>query len=91
MEVIIMKYLVTEIQTFEGGTISTPTYAYDDRLAADSKYYAIRSSAAVSTLPVHACILATSEGRFIDGFVYHHPKVEPEPTPEEEVEPTEGE
>ena len=30
-----MKYLVMEIQTFDTGATSTPTYAYDDRSVAE--------------------------------------------------------
>ena len=41
-----MKYLVTEIQTFENGAVSTPSWVYDDRNAAESKYYTILSAAA---------------------------------------------
>ncbi len=76
-----MKYLVTEIQTFETGAISTPTYAYDDRLTAESKYHALLSGAAISKLPTHAVVLMTSDGRLISSQSYNHP-IE---TPEEEV------
>lgn len=75
-----MKYLVLEIQTFDTGAISTPTYAYDDRLAAESKYHAILSSAAVSKLPSHTCVLMTSDGRFISFQNYEH-----QPEAQEEV------
>lgn len=81
-EGIFMKYLVVEIQTFDTGAVSTPTYAYDDRLSAESKYFAILSAAAKSALPVHACVLMTSEGRPLMNQCYTH-KVEP-------VEPTEN-
>ena len=66
------KYLVTEIQTFEGGAISTPSYAYDNRNSAESKYHAILSLAAVSALPCHAAVLMTSEGQILDHDVYRH-------------------
>lgn len=82
-----MKYLVIEIQTFEGGAISTPTYAYDDRLAAESKYHTILASAATSKLPLHACTMMTSDGREVMHQSYTHTvEVEPEPTPEETTE-----
>ena len=80
-----MKYLVIELQTFEGGAMSTPTYAFDDRLSAEAKYHAILSSAAKSTLPTHTCVMMTSDGRFIASQSYNHP-VEPEPTEEEPAE-----
>lgn len=74
-----MKYLVVEIQTFEGGNMSTPTYAYDDRLSAESKYYSILSAATKSALPVHACVLMTNDGRPLMNKSYTHAvEVEPE-------------
>ena len=77
-----MKYIVTEIQTFEGGNISTPSYAYDDRLAAESKYHALLSGAAISKLPLHAVVLMTSDGRIVASQAYKH---EVELIPEEET------
>ena len=83
-----MKYLVIEIQKFDTGAISTPTYAYDDRNAAEAKYHAILASAAGSALPSHACTMLTEDGRLVRNEVYkHEPVVEEEPTPEEEVTP----
>ena len=78
-----MKYIVTEIQTFDTGNIATPSYAYDDRLAAESKYHALLSGAAISKLPLHAVVLMTSDGRVVANQSYTHP-VE-EPAPEEET------
>lgn len=84
-----MKYLVMEIQTFENGSMSTPTYAYDTRLSAESKYHAILSAAAVSALPDHAAVMMTSDGRLIANQAYHHEITPPEPEPEDV--PDEGE
>jgi len=78
-----MKYIVMEIQTFETGAVSTPTYAFDDRLSAEAKYHSILASAAVSALPNHACVLMTSEGRPITNQSYAHPVKTPEPAEEE--------
>lgn len=72
-----MKYLVVELQTFENGSMSTPTYSYDDRLSAEAKYYSILSAATKSALPVHACVLMTNDGRPLMNQCYTH-KVEPE-------------
>ena len=83
------KYLVMEIQTFDDDRVSTPTYAYDKRESAESKYHAILSSAAVSALPKHAAVLLTSEGYVQESRCYEHP-VEAEPETEPETEP-EGE
>ena len=76
-----MKYLVTELQTFSDGAMSTPSYAYDMQAAAEAKYHAILSSAAVSKLPTHAAVLMTSEGIVLDSKCYRH---EPEPESESE-------
>lgn len=73
-----MKFLVTEIQTFEGGSVSTPSYAYDTQTAAEAKFHAILAAAAVSALPVHAAILFTDEGFPLRHECYKH---EPAPAP----------
>ena len=78
-----MKYLVIEIQKFDTGAISTPTYAYDNESSALGKYHSILASAAVSKLPVHACAIITEEGFPLRHECYKH-AVEPEPTPEPE-------
>lgn len=76
-----MKYLVTEIQTFENGAVSNPTYAYDNENSALSKFYSVLSAAAVSKLPTHACMLFTSEGIALKSECFIHP-VEEEPSAE---------
>jgi hypothetical protein len=82
-----MKYIVTEIQKFDTGAISTPSYAYDDRNSAEAKFYSILASAAVSQLPTHACIMYAEDGVPIMNKAYYHvPEVEPEP----DEEPSEG-
>ena len=76
-----MKYLVMEIQTFEGGAISTPTFAYDDQQSALAKYYAILSAAATSKLPYHAAVLMNNLGTVQMSDCFEHA---PEPEGEEE-------
>ena len=66
------KIIVTEIQKFADGTMTTPSYAYDNRNSADAKYHSILASAAVSAVPVHACIMYTEEGFPLDHYCYHH-------------------
>lgn len=80
-----MKYLVMEIQTFDTGATSTPTYAYDTRAGAEQKFYTLVAGAVASQLPTHAVVLMTSEGQLIDRKVYHHvtETVEPEEPVEE--------
>lgn len=67
-----MKFLVTEIQTFENGDVSNPTYAYDAENAALAKYFSILSAAAVSKLPTHACMLFTSDGVALRSEFFTH-------------------
>ena len=91
-----MKYFVIEIQCYDNGQASTPTYAYDSanytslddaRNAAYAKYYSILAAAARSTLPSHAAMIFTDMGQFIQSEVFTHPQPEPEPDPEPEPEP----
>ncbi len=67
-----MKIIVTEIQKFADGTMTTPSYAYDNRNSADAKYHAILASAAVSAVPVHSAIMYTDEGLYIESKCYKH-------------------
>ena len=73
-----MKIIVTEIQKFEDGSMSTPSYAFDDQNAAEAKYHTILAAAAVSALPVHAAIMFTEEGFPLKNECYKH-----EPAPAE--------
>ena len=57
-----MKIIVTEIQKFADGGMSTPSYAFDSQQAAEAKYHAILAGAAVSALPMHACVMFSEEG-----------------------------
>lgn len=76
-----MKYIVMEVQVFADGGMSTPCYAYDTRISAESKYHAILSSAAASKLPRHTAFLLTDEGDTLESKSYEHPT-----EPESEVE-----
>lgn len=67
-----MKFLVTEIQTFENGAVSNPTYAYDTESAALSKYFSILSAASLSKLPIHACMLFTNSGVTLRSEFFEH-------------------
>lgn len=76
------KYLVIEIQKFDTGAMSTPSYAFDTLNAAEAKFHTILASAAVSKLPVHSCILLSEEAFPMRYECYKH---------EEEAEPVEAE
>ena len=67
-----MKIIVTEIQKFADGTMTTPSYAYETINSADAKYHSILASAAVSAVPVHSCIMYTEEGTYLKSECYKH-------------------
>jgi hypothetical protein len=79
-----MKYLVMEIQTFDAGTVATPTYSFDNRMTAERQYHLLIAGAVVSQLPIHAVVMMTNDGRIIESKYYRH-EPEPEPTPEPET------
>lgn len=81
-----MKYIVTEIQTFDTGAIATPAYSYDERSAAERQFHLLTAGAVVSALPTHAVVLGTNEGQIIERKVYHHAPVQPEEPVEEPTE-----
>ena len=57
-----MKIFVTEIQEYQDGTTSTPSFAYENRNEAEAKYHAILSAAAVSSVPIHSAMMFQSDG-----------------------------
>lgn len=66
------KYLVVEIQKFPNGAMSTPSWAYDNLQSAEAKYHSVLAAAAVSSLPVHSCILMSEEGFPLRHECYKH-------------------
>lgn len=59
-----MKYLVIEIQKAADGTIAVPPVAtYDNLLDALSKYHTVLAAAAVSSVPVHSCVILNDVGQ----------------------------
>ena len=73
-----MKIIVTEIQKFADGGMSTPSYAFDSQQSAEAKYHAILAGAAVSALPVHAAIMFSEEGFPLRHECYKHEPQESE-------------
>lgn len=76
-----MKYIVIELQTTGNNTANIVT-AYDVKEQAESAYYAVLSTAAISSVPVHSVILITEEGYpLMNGhYTHEHPVVENEQT-----------
>lgn len=81
-----MKYLVTEIQTMADGQVASLVSSFDDRLQAESAYHSILAAAAISQLPLHACMLFTNDGYLIMNANYTHEQPSPEPEPEPNAE-----
>ncbi len=82
-----MKFIVSEVQTTVEGTVAILNHTKDTRNEADSTYYSILASAAISQLPSHGAIMYTNEGGYIMGQAYTHAQPEPEPEPEPSPEP----
>lgn len=81
------KYIVIELQNNADGTVGNLVYAYDSRNEAESKYHLILASAAMSQVPIHAAMLAMTDGTLLASHRYiHEPEPTPEPTPEPESE-----
>lgn len=65
-------YIVVEIQTRADGTVGTLVTSFTERSSAESAYYNVLASAAISILPMHAAILADNEGLVIESKCYKH-------------------
>lgn len=66
-----MTYLVIELQTTNGVT-SHLAWSYDNIEQAESKYHAILSAAAISTIPIHAAAILNQEGNNVKSWYYMH-------------------
>ena len=66
------NYLVIEIQQMPDGEIANIATAYEDRDEAASKFHAILSVAATSTLPCHAATWLNADGSLVDWKCFRH-------------------
>lgn len=71
-----MKYIVIELQENADGTVGNSPFAFDDALEAESKYHAILSVAAKSSVPHHSAFLIDSHGGYHSSQCYDHPTTE---------------
>lgn len=71
-----MSYLVVELQTNADGSVGNLVWSFDNRAQAESKYHAVLSAAAISTLPVHAACLMDTTGRLLDRGCYDRRETE---------------
>lgn len=64
-------YIVIELQTTNGVTGNIVTQ-YDNLPSADSAYHSVLSSAAISNVNTHACVMLTESGEYIKSECYTH-------------------
>ena len=68
-----MKYIVIELQKItEDADISTIVTTKNTKEEAESTYYSILASAAISTIPVHGAIIIDEMGNPIKNNSYTH-------------------
>ena len=65
-------YIVIELQKNEYGGVSNIVTEHATLAEAESKYYTVLASAAVSKMPVHSAILVSEEGFPIKNMCYKH-------------------
>lgn len=64
-------YLVVELQK-KDGQMAALNYSYQELSDAESKFFAIMSAAAISSIPKHGAILVSEDGHLLRGEVYRH-------------------
>lgn len=65
-------YIVIELQKNDQGVVSNIATAFDTLAEAESKYYTILASAAISKIPVHSAIIVSEEGFPVKYQCYKH-------------------
>lgn len=65
-------YIVIEIQTNANGTVGNFVWAFDTQDAAFAKYHSVLSVAAVSSLPIHSCVILKNNGLQIAAQYFEH-------------------
>ena len=69
-------FIVIELQTDEHDQTGNLVYAYSNRAEAESKYHSILSSAATSTLTIHAAVMLDECGNLEKNEFYRHAGVQ---------------
>lgn len=80
-----MTYIVAEIQTNAEGVSSVQNSSFTSRNEAESKYFDILKYAAISSVPTHAAMIFTEDGRLVESRYWKHPVVPSESEPTEDV------
>lgn len=66
-----MKYIVLEIQTNANDEVATLLTSYNERSAAENKYYTILAAAALSELQVHSAMILTNLGTIVKSETFN--------------------
>ena len=67
-----MNYIINEYQTTNGTTAIVTPATSSDAFEAESIYHSRLSSAAISSVPIHAVTLDTEDGQRIASKCYKH-------------------
>ena len=65
-------FIVIELQKDTKGVVSNIVTSFDTLAEAESKYYSILASAAISKVPVHSAIIVSEEGFPVKHQCYKH-------------------
>ena len=65
-------YIVIELQKNEQGVVSNIVTSFENLAEAESKYYTVLASAAISKVPVHSAIIVSEEGFPVKHQCYKH-------------------
>jgi len=65
-------FIVLETQTHADGTVGVIPTAYTNENEAHSKYHAILSAAAVSSIPKHTAFMLTDDGYVLESRCFKH-------------------
>lgn len=65
-------YIIIESQTNEAGEVATLVHKAVDRPHAESVFYQVLASAAISSVPIHAAALLTNDMRLIQRNAFFH-------------------
>ena len=65
-------YIVVELQKNAEGVVSNIVTRHETLAEAESKYYSVLATAAVSEIPVHSAIIVSEEGFPVRHECYKH-------------------
>jgi hypothetical protein len=66
-------YIVMELQINADGKLGNLVWVYDTLQEAESKYHAVLSAAAISSVPIHSAVIMDERGNVLMNTSYDHP------------------